>query len=29
MARNGRLYDGLTPERLDSLVAGDRAGDVD
>ncbi|MDA0334315.1 MAG: NAD(P)H-dependent oxidoreductase subunit E [bacterium] len=24
MARNGRLHDGLTPERLDALVAGDR-----
>ena len=24
MSRNGRLHDGLTPERLDALVAGDR-----
>ncbi len=24
MTRNGRLHDGLTPERLDALVAGDR-----
>jgi NADH-quinone oxidoreductase subunit E len=24
MSRNGRLYDGLTPERLDALLAGDR-----
>ena len=23
MVRNGRLHDGLTPERLDALVAGD------
>jgi len=24
MVRNGRLHDGLTPERLEALVAGDR-----
>jgi NADH:ubiquinone oxidoreductase subunit E len=24
MRRNGRLHDGLTPERLDALIAGDR-----
>jgi NADH-quinone oxidoreductase subunit E len=24
MSRNGRLHDGLTPERLDALLAGDR-----